>query len=308
MVTYSEIKNNINTLRREILKYLYVETIDRRRQILDSVRSDITTLLQAIQNEIAVKTYELAFGLALERYKSSQITQVGKKSIGFTYADDTIDMTGLDGNVYDNPLFPQIQLTSDELNELNTALKDVPAEVRRGICTIRVKVEDEGKIDDTPDEEDSLFAYYFADSVNPIEHHAVDYGGEIFGADIFLKGFFYETIDPLIGGIVEYKLEKVESESLILGWFWNDEQSRFDITIGVDIKPLLTISDPSNTDNKRVTTAMFVLNVYNYIDVDGSILVDRFEVPLKASKHYLVVIGAEIQGLRGICIPIEQSL
>ena len=186
-------------------------------------------------------------------------------------------------------------------------MKNVPKELRKGVCVIRIKASDMSKMPRDPDEEDSLFAYYFAESINPLEHHAVDYGAQIFGQDIFIPQFFYQTIDTLFANVVYLKLEKVEAESLILGWFWNSSANRFDVTIGVDIKPMLTLSDPDNPDNKRKTTAMFVMNVQNALNVNGSILIDKFEVPLKANKHYLVIIGAELTGLRGIEIPVEIS-
>lgn len=305
MVTYDDVKNAINSLKREVLKYLYAETIKRRYNVFNQIQSKINSAISQLDGLISVKVNELAFGLMLENYLVSGANQVGKKRIEFTYNDETVSMTGLDGNTYDNPKFPQIQLTSSELNELNNAMKDLPSHLRKALCILRVKAEDVTNMPRDPDEEDAVFAYYFADAVNPIEHHAVDYGAEVFGQDITFLAYIYETIDPLLGGIVEYKLEKVESESLILGWFWNESASRYDITIGVDIKPTLTISDPSNPDNKRITTAMFVLNVYNALSVNGNILIDKYEIPLKANKHYLVIIGAELHGLRGIHIPIE---
>jgi len=305
MVTYDDVKNAINSLKREVLKYLYAETIKRRYNVFNQIQSKINSAISQLDGLISVKVYELAFGLMLENYLVSGANQVGKKHIEFTYSDETVSMTGLDGNTYDNPKFPQIQLTSSELNELNNAMKDLPSHLRKALCILRVKAEDVTNMPRDPDEEDAVFAYYFADAVNPIEHHAVDYGAEVFGQDITFLAYIYETIDPLLGGIVTYKLEKVESESLILGWFWNESANRYDVLIGVDIKPTLTISDPSNPDNKRITTAMFVLNVYNALSVNGNILIDKYEVPLKANKHYLVIIGAELHGLRGIHIPIE---
>ena len=305
MVTYDDVKNAINTLKRDVLKYLYAETIKRRYNVFNQIQSKINSAISQLDGLISVKVNELAFGLMLENYLVSGANQVGRKHIEFAYNDETVSMTGLDGNTYDNPKFPQIQLTSSELDELNNAMKDLPSHLRKALCIIRVKAEDVTNMPRDPDEEDAVFAYYFADAVNPIEHHAVDYGTEVFGKDITFLAYIYETIDPLLGGIVTYKLEKVEAESLILGWFWNESASRYDVLIGVDIKPTLTISDPNNPDNKRITTAMFVLNIYNALSVNGNILIDKYEVPLKANKHYLVIIGAELHGLRGIHIPIE---
>ncbi|RLG60597.1 hypothetical protein DRN86_02150 [Candidatus Geothermarchaeota archaeon] len=307
MVTYDDVKNAINSLKRDVLKYLYAETINRRYNIFNNALNRIQNAMNQITPNISVAVQELAFGLMLERYLTSKANQIGLKGVEFSYADETVDMTGLDGNTYDNPVFPQIQLTTDELNELTNAMKEVPANLRKGICVIRIKAEDKTNMPRDPDEEDSLFAYYFADSVNPLEHHAVDYGAEIFGQDITIPQFFYQTVDTLFMNVVYLKLEKVEAESLVLGWFWNESASRYDVLIGVDIKPMLTLSDPDNPDNKRKTTAMFVLNVYNALNVNGGIMVDKFEVPLKANKHYLVIIGAELTGLRGIEIPIELS-
>ncbi len=307
MVTYTDVKNAINSLKRDVLKYLYAETINRRYNIFNNALNRIQNAMDQITPNIGIAINELAFGLMLERYLTSKSNAVGLKGVEFSYVDETVDMTGLDGNTYDNPVFPQIQLTTDELNELTNAMKEVPANLRKGICVIRIKAEDKANMPRDPDEEDSLFAYYFADSVNPLEYHAVDYGADVFGQDIFIPQFFYQTIDTLFMNVVYLKLEKVEAESLILGWFWNESASRYDVLIGVDIKPMLTLSDPDNPDNKRKTTAMFVLNVYNALNVNGSIMVDKFEVPLKANKHYLVIIGAELTGLRGIEIPIELS-
>ena len=305
MVTYDDIKNAINTLKRDVLKYLYAETINRRYNVFNSVKTKLTYAIDQINSQISVKAYELALGLMLERYIVSGANQVGKKAVEFAYNDETVNMTGLDGQTYDNPVFPQIQLTSDELNDMNNAMRNLPNNLRKALCVIRIKAEDITKMPRDPDEEDALFAYYFAEAVNPIEHHAVDYGTQIFGQDITLLAFIYETIDPLLGGIVTYKLDKVEAESIILGWFYDSDFGDYKIKIGVDIKPTLTLSDPSNPDNKRKTTAMFVLNVYNAINVNGNILIDKFEVPLKAGKHYLAIVGAELHGLRGIEIPIE---
>ena len=307
MVTYDDVKNAINNLKRQVLAYLYAHTIERRYNIFNNALNRIQNAMNQITPFINAKVNELAFGLVLERYYLSSANQTGLKGVEFSYADETVNMMGLDGQSYDNPVFPQIQLTSDELNELINAMKNVPANLRKGVCVIRIKATDKSKMPRDPDEEDSLFAYYMAEAVNPLEHHAVDYGSEIFGQDILIPQFFYQTIDTLFMNVVYLKLEKVEAESLVLGWFWNSGASRYDVLIGVDIKPMLTLSDPNNPDNKRKTTAMFVLNVYNALNVNGTILIDKFEVPLKANKHYLVIIGAELTGLRGIEIPIEVS-
>ncbi|MCD6434307.1 MAG: hypothetical protein J7L14_01720, partial [Candidatus Diapherotrites archaeon] len=72
------------------------------------------------------------------------------------------------------------------------------------------------------------------------------------------------------------------------------------VIIGVDIRPTLTLSNPADTTVKRKTSALFVLNVDNSTSASGSILIDRFEVPLIAGKHYLAIVGAEITGLRNI--------
>jgi len=305
MVTYDEVKNAILSLRHDILKYQLVDVLDRRYNVIENTRNTIANIISNLNNSISSAIKQLSFGLALERYITSSTNPIGLKALEFTYNDSTTDMTGLDGNTYDNPTFPQIQLTSSELDELKNAMKDLPSNLRKGLCVIRIKAEDVSKMPRDPDEEDTLFAYYFAEAVNPIEHHAVDYGSQIFGQDITLLAYMYETVDPLIGALVECKLDKVEAESIILGWFYDSGFGDYKIKIGVDIKPTLTLSDPSNPDNKRKTTAMFVLNVYNAINVNGNILIDKFEVPLKAGKHYLVIVGAELHGLRGIEIPIE---
>jgi len=307
MVTYDDVKNAINSLKRDVLKYLYAETINRRYNIFNNALNCIQNAMDQITPNIGIAINELAFGLMLERYLTSKSNAVGLKGVEFVYADNTMERTGLNGVTYYVPKFPQIQLTPSELQSLENAMKEVPINLRKGVCIIRVKAEDKSAMPRDPNEEDTLFAYYYADSVNPLEHHAVDYGAEIFGQDITIPQFFYQTIDTLFMNVVYLKLEKVEAESLVLGWFWNESASRYDVLIGVDIKPMLTLSDPSNPDNKRKTTAMFVLNVYNALNVNGSIMVDKFEVPLKANKHYLVIIGAELTGLRGIEIPIELS-
>ena len=305
MVTYDEVKNAINSLKRNVLKYLYAEVVNRRYNVFSAIKPQLANAIDQINSQISVKAYELAFGLMLERYITSGANQIGKKTVEFSYADETVGMTGLDGQSYDNPVFPQIQLTSDELNSMNNAMRNLPSNLRKALCVIRVKAEDVANIPYDPDEEDSIFAYYFAEAVNPVEHHTIDYGSQIFGQDITFLAFIYETIDPLLGGVIKYKLDKVEAESLILGWFYDSNFGDYKVKIGVDIKPTLTISDPDNPDSKRITTAMFVLNVYNALSVNGNILIDKYEVPLKANKHYLVIIGAELHGLRGITIPIE---
>jgi len=307
MVTYSDVKNAINSLKRDVLKYLYAETINRRYNIFNNALNRIQNAMNQITPNIGIAVQELAFGLMLERYLTSKSNAIGLKGVEFSYADETVDMTGLDGNTYDNPVFPQIQLTSAELDELMNAMKEVPANLRKGICVIRIKAEDKANMPRDPDEEDSLFAYYFADAVNPLEYHTVNYGVDYFGQDIKLLQFFYQTIDPTLSGAIELKLELVETESLVLGWFYNETTGKYDVLIGVDVKPVLTLSDLSNPDNKRKTTAMFILHVYNALSVSGNILIDKYEVPFIANKHYLVIIGAELTGLRGIEIPVEES-
>ena len=304
MVTYEEVKDAINGLKRDVLKYLYAEVVSRRYSIFNQMRSRINSIMSDVNSLISAKVSEAALGYLIEQYYLGSANAVGKKAIGFNYSDETVDMMGLDGQTYDNPSFPQIRLTPEELTELTNAMKDVPARLRRGVCVLRVKAEDVANMPREPDEEDALFAYYFADAVTVMEHHEVDYGAAIFGQDILIRQYFYQTVDALFIDVIELKLEKVEAESLCLGWFWDNSFGDYKVKICVDIKPTLTLSDPSDATKKRKTAAMFVMNIYNALSVAGTITIDRFEVPLIANKHYLAILGAEVMGLRSVEIPV----
>jgi len=304
MVTYDDVLNQLNELKRNVLKYLYAEVVNRRYSVFDQARSCINSILSDISGLLSAKVSETALGYLIEQYYLSTANAIGKKAIGFNYNDDTVSMTGLDGNTYDNPVFPQIQLTSDELNELLNNMKNVPAELRKGLCILRINASDKSAMPRDPDEEDTVYCYYLADAYNPMEHHAVDYG-EIFGQDIIFEGYAYQTIDPVLGTLIDLKLLKVEAESLLMGWFWNDSANDYDVKMGVDIKPTVYYCDPSDETKIRRTTAMFVLNIYNRLNVNGQIIIQGMEIPLKAQKHYLVLIGSELTGLRGYSVLIE---
>jgi len=304
MVTYDDVLNSLNSLKRDVLKYLYAEVVNRRYSIFNQTRSKINSILSDINSLLSAKVSEASLNYLIEQYYLSSAGQIGKKAISFAYNDDTVNMTGLDGQSYDNPVFPQIQLTNDEINELLNSMKNVPAELRKGLCIIRINAADKSAMPREPDEEDSIYCYYLADAYNPMEHHSVDYGS-IFGQDIIFKSYAYQTIDPLLGSLIDFKLLSVEAESLLMGWFWNESAGDYDVKMGVDIKPTVYYCDPADTSKVRQTTAMFVLNIYNRLNVSGQIIIQGMEIPLKAQKHYLVLIGSELTGLRGYSVLIE---
>jgi len=304
MVTYDDVLNQLNELKRDVIKYLYAEVVNRRYNVFNQTRSKISSILSDINGLLSAKVSETTLGYLIEQYYLSTANAIGRKAIGFNYNDDTVSMTGLDGNTYDNPVFPQIQLTSAEIDELLNNMKNVPAELRKGLCILRVNASDKANMPREPDEEDTLYAYYLADAYNPMEHHAVDYS-EIFGQDIIFKSYAYQTIDPILGSLIDFKLLKVEAESLLMGWFWNSSVGDYDVKMGIDIKPTVYYCDPADTSKVRQTTAMFVLNIYNRLNVNGQIIIQGMEIPLKAQKHYLVLIGSELTGLRGYSVLIE---
>ena len=119
------------------------------------------------------------------------------------------------------------------------------------------------------------------------------------GHDVDCLQFAYQAIDPLFGTFTWIRLEKLEGEKLSLYWFYDPDEEYYKTYIHVFYRPKVSYFDPSNPDNKRKTTAMFVLDVWNWLDVKGDIIIDRYETPLKAKEHYIVVIGAELTGLRG---------
>jgi len=304
MVTYDDVLNQLNVLKRNVLKYLYAEVVNRRYNVFNQTRSKINSILSDINGLLSAKISETALGYLIEQYYLSSANAIGKKAIGFNYNDDTVSMTGLDGNTYDNPVFPQIQLTNDEINELLNNMKNVPAELRKGLCILRVNASDKANMPREPDEEDSIYCYYLADAYNPMEHHAVDYS-VIFGQEIIFKSYAYQTIDPILGSLIDFKLLKVEAESLLMGWFWNESVGDYDVKMGIDIKPTVYYCDPTDETKVRQTTAMFVLNIYNRLNVNGQVIIQGMEIPLKAQKHYLVLIGSELTGLRGYSVLIE---
>ncbi|MCD6131542.1 MAG: hypothetical protein J7J61_05515 [Candidatus Hydrothermae bacterium] len=306
MVTYDDVLSSLNSLKRDVLKYLYAEVVNRRYSIFNQTRSKINTILSDINSLISAKVSETALGYLIEQYYLSSANQLGKKAVSFNYSDDTANMTGLDGQSYDNPVFPQIQLTSAEIDELLNSMKNVPAELRKGLCIIRIGAADKSAMPREPDEEDSVYCYYLADAYNPMAHHEVDYS-LIFGQDIIFKSYAYQTIDPLLGSLVDFKLLSVEAESLLMGWFWDESVSDYDVKMGVDIKPTVYYCDPADETKVRQTTAMFVLNIYNRLNVNGQIIIQGMEIPLKAQKHYLVLIGSELTGLRGYSVLIEKE-
>jgi len=306
MVTYDDVLSSLNSLKRDVLEYLYAETVSRRYSVFNQARTRISSVLSDINSLLSAKVSETALGYLIEQYYLSSANAVGKKAISFSYNDDTVAMEGLDGQTYYNPVFPQIQLTSAELDELLNSMKNVPAELRKGLCILRINAADKSVMPRDPDEEDSLYCYYLADAYNPLEHHSVDYGA-VFGQDIIFKSYAYQTIDPLLGSLVDFKLLSVEAESLLMGWFWNDSINDYDVKMGVDIKPTVYYCDPTDETKVRQTTAMFVLNIYNRLNVSGQVIIQGMEIPLKAQKHYLVLIGSELTGLRGYSVLIEQT-
>jgi len=306
MVTYDDVLDQLNVLKRDVIKYLYAEVVNRRYSVFNQVRSKISSILSDINGLLSAKISETALGYLLEQYYLSTANAIGKKAIGFNYNDDTVSMTGLDGNTYDNPVFPQIQLTSDELNELLNNMKNVPAELRKGLCILRINASDKANMPREPDEEDSIYCYYLADAHWALEHHDVDYSN-VFGEDIIFKSYAYLTIDPVLGSAIDLKLKKVEAESLGMGWFWNESYQKYHVLIYVDIKPTLFYCDPTNEANERQTTAMFILHIHNRLNVSGQVIIQGIEIPLLANKWYLVLVGSELTGLRGYSILIKKD-
>jgi len=306
MVTYDEVKSSLNSLKRDVLKYLYAEVVNRRYSIFNQARSKINLILSDINSLLSAKVSEASLNYLIEQYYQSSANAVGKKAVSFYYSDETVDMTGLDGQIYDNPSFPQIQLTSAEIDELLNSMKNVPAELRKGLCIIRINAADKSVMPREPDEEDSLYCYYLSDAHWAMEHHDVDYSN-VFGEDIIFKSYAYMTIDPLLGSLVDFKLKKVEAESLGMGWFWNESYQKYHILIYVDIKPTLFYCDPGDETNERQTTAMFILHIHNRLNVSGQIILQGMEIPLLANKWYLVLVGSELTGLRGYSVLIKKD-
>jgi len=306
MVTYDDVLNQLNELKRDVLKYLYAEVVNRRYSVFNQARTRISSVLSDISGLLSAKVSETALGYLIEQYYLSSANQLGKKAISFSYNDETVAMTGLDGQSYDNPVFPQIQLTNDEINELLDSMKNVPAELRKGLCILRINASDKSAMPREPDEEDTLYCYYLADAVWSLEHHETDYNA-VFGEDIIFKSYAYQTIDPLLGSLVDFKLKKVEAESLGMGWFYNESYGKYHVLIYADVKPTLFYCDASNEDNERQTTAMFVLHIHNRINVSGQIILQGMEIPLLANQHYLVLVGSELTGLRGYSVLIKKS-
>ncbi|RLG85562.1 MAG: hypothetical protein DRO18_05645 [Thermoprotei archaeon] len=307
MPSYDEVKNSIINLKQQVLKYLYAETVKRRHNVFKEAKSRIQSAMDQINPLIGASIHELALGMIIERYLTTKANQIGKKYIGFNYNDQTVNMTGLDGNTYDNPTFPQIQLTQEEINTLNEAMKNVPIHLRKGICLVRVKSEDIANMPRPPDLEDNLYGYYVAEKVDYVIGYSTTFYAMV-NADVTVFQFVYQAIDPLFNTLVTIKLDKLEGDVIDLFWFYNEETDMYDLYISVFYKPKIEYYDPDNPDNKRKTTAMFVLDVYNKLNVDGTIIVDRFEAPLKANKRLIVIIGSELTGLRGVEIAYEADI
>jgi len=301
MVTYDDVKNAILQLRHNVLKYQLVDVLDRRYNVIENTRNTIANIVSNLNNSISSAIKQLSFGLALERYITSSTNPIGLKALEFTYNDSTTDMTGLDGQTYDNPTFPQIQLTSDELNEMVQQMKQLPSEFRKAMCVLAVPADKLSQMPRDPDEEDALYGYYYAESYTPYPYHKVDYS-EVFGEEIDFFYFIYGAIDPFFANIAVIRLKEVEAESLCLGWFYDSGIKDYKVKICVDIKPTLKICDPNNPDNTRTTSAMFVLNVYNRYNFTMKCRIDQYEAPIPAKAHSLILIGAELHGLRGVFV------
>jgi len=307
MVSYDEVKQAIKDLKHNILKYMYVDAFKRRHQLYSQLLNKIHNAISQLVNVVDVKNYQLTFGLTLEHYITSKAQQLIKPSIEFSYNDQVTNMTGLDGQTYDNPTFPQIELTSEEMNELLNQMKQLPAEYRKAMCVLAVPSDKLDKMPRSPDEEDTLYGYYYADAFTLYPYHEVNYADQ-FGEPIDFFYFIYGAIDPLFSNVVTIRLNKVKAESLCLGWFWDENINDFKVKICVDIKPTLEISDPDNPSNVRITSAMFVLNVFNHYDFDMKCRIDQYEAPIPSNAHTLILIGAEIHGLRSVFVAKSKPL
>jgi len=307
MVTYDELKTKIQTLKRDVLKYQIVQAVQRRYDITNSTFDKIKYMIQQLNNLIDTKVKELSIGLMLEHYLSSSVNNVGLKSIGFNYSDQALmNRTGLDGNTYQVPAFPQIQLTPSEIEDLRANEKNLAEELRKILCLLRFKVSDKDRITEEPNEEDSMFVYYYSTNAWTFEAKSFNYDG-LYG-EIKILEWFYQTIDPSLGPMYELKLNNIIADSYEFVFELTVDGSYNVITITVHDHPTLVLSDPSSPDKIRKTTALYVVNVSNPHNITGEVLINNYPIPLKEKKCCLYLIGAEIHGLRGLEMIAEKEI
>ena len=296
MTTYDELKANLQSFRRELLKWKDVQQLSRKMSIYSNLRSHVISAIGQVNDQIKAAIRELASSYALELYISKQLSNLGLKQVEFEYSDGKITLDGLDATTHEVPNFPQMKITDEELNELTSGKREFITDYWKSRVLLRVAAENSSSVGE-PDEEDALFAYFYAQGITPLSMHTVDYSS-IFGEDIIFEAPFYTAIDAEMSAML--KLIEVEAYSYLYGWAWSNSLGNYQVILGLDVQPTLKIADASDETKVRKTTSAYLLNAYNYFSFDVAIVVDGYVVPVPANKHVLVAVMLELTGFGGI--------
>ena len=302
MVRLNTVRDDLKALRRDLLKYRTVGVLNRKLSILDGVRANINSAITQINGALSAAQVELTQSIIAALKKSGSPSGIGVKQAEFQYADTLINRDGLDGQMHDIPEFPEFKLTPEEISALEQAAKDYGSYMERVGVLLIVDKSHASSVSAIKIAEDSDRAYFMADGVNPYGFQQTINYRSIFGvSQIKFKRFIYEGLDDLFVGVEELELLNVQAYSVVYGF--SGVGSSFDVVLGVDYNPTLTISKAGDTSTVRKTTAQMVINAENKFgfDVDISIRGRRFTI--RANEHVLIIVGAELTGVSGIVIP-----
>jgi len=299
MVTYDEVKNRLLALRQNVLKYQLFGVLNRRLSMYSAIRNAVKNVLTQINDALSADTFELASGYAIQQYVVSRLPSVGKKYVEFSYADETIPLTGLDGQSYDNPSFPQMKITDEDRAAMESNMKNISAEIAKRRVVLRCSAGDAGSVGD-PDAEDALYAYYYAEATGYYELHDVNYESVLGISPIVFDAPTYFAIDMEIPR--RLRLLKVTAYSFVYSWFGGD------VVVGLDINPTLTVCDPDDDTKKRITTGSYVVNAQNNKSTRFELLVDTYVIPVKPNTHALILLGGELTGISGTLVMAEKSI
>ena len=131
MTTYDELKANLQSFRRELLKWKDVQQLSRKMSIYSNLRSHVISAIGQVNDQIKAAIRELASSYALELYISKQLSNLGLKQVEFEYSDGKITLDGLDATTHEVPNFPQMKITDEELNDLLEKLGEDKVEIQR---------------------------------------------------------------------------------------------------------------------------------------------------------------------------------